>query len=204
MSSSFVCERPRRLWTKTITVGTPARDDLGRVVERPRRQPVRGPRDLADRLVGEADQRVVEEDRLDAPDPLPRHLDVLLGREALRRLLRRREHRGERVRVEVALVEELLGGLDDRGDDPGPADDAARGADRSAARLAPRSRRMSSASFAAPASASRRWSIGVEPEWAAWPRHVIRERSTPKVPSTTPSGRSIDSSTGPCSMCSSR
>ena len=31
-----------------------------------------------------------------------------------------------------------------------------------------------------------------------------RERSTPKVPRTTPSGRSSDSSTGPCSMCSSR
>ena len=64
--------------------------------------------------------------------------------------------------------------------------------------------RSSSASFAAPASASRRWSIGVEPACAAWPRQVIRWRSTPKVPSTAPSGRSIDSSTGPCSMCSSR
>ena len=64
--------------------------------------------------------------------------------------------------------------------------------------------RISSASFAAPASASRRLSIGVEPAWAAWPFHVIWWRSTPNVPSTTPSGRSIDSSTGPCSMCSSR
>ena len=26
VSSSFVCERPRRLWTKIITVGTPARE----------------------------------------------------------------------------------------------------------------------------------------------------------------------------------
>ena len=64
--------------------------------------------------------------------------------------------------------------------------------------------RISSASFAAPASASRRLSIGVEPECAACPRHVIWWRSTPKVPRTTPSGRSSDSSTGPCSMCSSR
>ena len=64
--------------------------------------------------------------------------------------------------------------------------------------------RISSASFAAPASASRRLSIGVEPACAAWPVHVIGERSTPNVPSTTPSGRSSDSSTGPCSMCSSR
>ncbi len=64
--------------------------------------------------------------------------------------------------------------------------------------------RISSSSFAAPARASRRWSIGVEPAWAAWPCQVISERSTPNVPITAPSGRSIDSSTGPCSMCSSR
>ena len=64
--------------------------------------------------------------------------------------------------------------------------------------------RISSASLAAPASASRRLSIGVDPACAAWPVHVIWCRSTPKVPSTTPSGRSSDSSTGPCSMCSSR
>ena len=59
-------------------------------------------------------------------------------------------------------------------------------------------------SFAAPASASRRLSIGVEPACAAWPRQVTRWGSTPKVPSTTPSGRSKDSSTCPCSMWSSR
>ena len=45
--------------------------DLGRVVQRPGRQPVRRARDLADGLVGEVDQRLVEEDRLDVPDPLP-------------------------------------------------------------------------------------------------------------------------------------
>ena len=78
----------------------------------------------------------------------------------------------ERVRVEVALVEQLLGRLDDRGDDAGLADDAARRADGAAARLRC-DPRMSSASLAAPASASRRWSIGVEPAWAAWPRQVI-------------------------------
>src|SRR5919108_629867 len=33
---------------------------------------------------------------------------------------------------------------------------------------------------------------------------MISCRSTPNVPSTTPSGRSRDSRTGPCSMCSSR
>ena len=64
--------------------------------------------------------------------------------------------------------------------------------------------RISSASLAAAASASRRLSIGVEPAWAAWPRKVIWCRSTPNVPSTTPSGSSMASSTGPCSMWSSR
>ena len=42
--------------------------------------------------------------------------------------------------------------------------------------------RISSSSFAAPASASRRLSIGVEPACAAWPRKVTWWRSTPNVP----------------------
>ena len=62
----------------------------------------------------------------------------------------------------------------------------------------------SRSSSAAPANASRRLSIGVEPACAACPRNVTWCRSTPNVPSTTPSGTSIDSSTGPCSMWSSR
>ena len=179
--------------------------DLGGVVQRARREAVRRARDLADRLVGELDQRVVEEDRLDLPDLLPARprcsprrrsaSDASFASSSIARELRR---------VEVALVEQLLGRLDDRGDD-------ARACRRRRPRCTPRRRRprprcsrMSSASFAAPASASRRLSIGVEPACAAWPRHVMRERSTPNVPSTTPSGRSSDSSTGPCSMCSSR
>ena len=60
---------------------------------------------------------------------------VLFRGEALGRLLRLREHRRELAGVEVALVEELLGGLDDRGDDPRPADDAAARADRAVAGL---------------------------------------------------------------------
>src|SRR5581483_73719 len=56
--------------------------DLGGVVKRPRRQPVRPPGDLADRLVGEADERLVEQDRLDVPDALPVDVDVLLARSA--------------------------------------------------------------------------------------------------------------------------
>ena len=64
--------------------------------------------------------------------------------------------------------------------------------------------RTSSASFAAPASASRRLSIGVEPECAAWPRGEPRgaRRRTCRAP--RPAAASCDSSTGPCSMCSSR
>ena len=46
-------------------------------------------------------------------------------------------------------------------------------ADRAVADLGARSRGSQSASFAAPASASRRLSIGVEPACAAWPRQVI-------------------------------
>src|SRR5207344_866047 len=88
VSSSFVCERPRRLWTNIITVGM---------------------RDLAHRLLAEPEQRLVEEDGLDRPDLLPLHLDRLLRREALARLLRLREERSELRSVEMALVEELLG-----------------------------------------------------------------------------------------------
>ena len=48
--------------------------------------------------------------------------------------------------------------------------------------------RISSASLAAAASASRRTAIGVDPECASCPWKVIAWRSTPLVPSTTPSG----------------
>ena len=115
-----------------------------------------------DRLLAEAEQRVVEEDRLDRPDPLPLDLDRLLRGEALARCLRVGEHRRELRRVEVALVEQLLGGLDDRGDDPGlqttPPDVQTAPSPVRAAMS-----RISSASFAAPASASRRLSMGVDP-----------------------------------------
>src|SRR6185503_19224919 len=61
--------------------------DLGGVVERAGGKPVRRPCDLADRLVREADQGLVEEDRLDRPDPLPVDLDPLLRGERPRELL---------------------------------------------------------------------------------------------------------------------
>src|SRR5919204_6364698 len=44
--------------------------DLCGVVQRPAREPVRPVRHLADRLARELDQPLVEQDRLDAPDPL--------------------------------------------------------------------------------------------------------------------------------------
>ena len=144
----------------------PGAGHLGGVVQRTGREPVHGAGDLADRLVAEPDERLVEEDRLDRPDPLPLDVDGLLGGEALARGLRVGEHRTEPGGVEMTLVEELLGRLDDRGDDSGLADDAARRAHGTVARRAAMSR-ISSASFAAPASASRRWSVGVDPAWAS-------------------------------------
>ena len=120
VSSSFVCERPRRLWTNSITVGTPARATSAASCSGPEGRRCERPGHLADRLVAEAEQRLVEQDRLDRPDLLPRDLDPLLAGEALARRLRLGEHRREPVRVEVALVEELLGGLDHGRDDPRP------------------------------------------------------------------------------------
>src|SRR6188508_2603912 len=68
---------------------------LGGVVERPARKLVGRAGDLADRLVGEADQRLVEEDRLDLPDSLVLDLDRLLLREALAGLAYLLPHRGQ-------------------------------------------------------------------------------------------------------------
>src|SRR5581483_4321004 len=98
---------------------------LGRVVERAGREAMGRAGDLDDRLVGERDQPLVERDRLDAPDPLPLDVDVLLPREALARHARELEEARELRGVEMALVEELLRGLDDRRDDARLADDAA-------------------------------------------------------------------------------
>ena len=91
--------------------------DLGRVVERAARQPVRRARDFPDRLVGELDQPLVEEDRLDVPDPLPLDLDVLFLGKPPRGCLRVAQHLRQLDGVEMPLVEQALGGLDDRGDD---------------------------------------------------------------------------------------
>ena len=96
---------------------------------------MRRARHLADRLVAEADQRLVEEDRLDRPDPLELDLDPLLVREARSPASPASSIDASFVGVEVPLVEQLLRRLDDRGHDPRPADHAARGADRAVAGL---------------------------------------------------------------------
>jgi hypothetical protein len=58
--------------------------NLCRVVKRPAREAVRRlARHLADRFGCELDQRIVEEDRLDLPDPLPLDLEVLFACELL-------------------------------------------------------------------------------------------------------------------------
>ena len=94
---------------------------------------MRGSRDLADRLVRELDQPVVEQDRLDRPDPLPLELQPLLLGKAVRGCLRVAQHLRERRRVEIALVEEAFRRLDDRGDDARLRHDAAHRADRALA-----------------------------------------------------------------------
>src|SRR5262245_55974576 len=110
--------------------------DLRCVVQRSRGKAMHRWRHGPDRLLGEPDERLVEEDRLDRPDALPLDVDRLLGREPLARGPSLREHRREPLRAQVALVEELLGRLDDRGHDARPAADATRGAHRAAARAA--------------------------------------------------------------------
>src|SRR5207249_9009365 len=87
------------------------------------------PGHFPERFVGELDQSRVEQDRLDAPDPLPFDLDVLLSCELLRGTFRLVEHGPQLGRVEMTLVEEALCGLDDGRDDAGPGDDAAHRAD---------------------------------------------------------------------------
>src|SRR5512133_741010 len=104
--------------------------DLGRVVQGPARKPMRRAGDLPDRLVGELDQLVVEQDRLDVPDALPLNLDVLLARKTPRGGLGVAQHLRELHRVEVALVEQALRGLDYGRDDAGLRDDPAHRADR--------------------------------------------------------------------------
>ena len=68
---------------------------------------------------------------------------------------------------------------------------------------APASRSTASTSSAAAAAASRRWPIGVVPAWLAMPLMLPVQRRLPLMEVTMPSGKSIASSTGPCSMWTS-
>ena len=170
MSSSFVCESPRRLWTNTITVGTPARETSAASWSGPDGRRCEVPETSRIASSASSISVLVEEDRLDRPDPLPGDVDVLLGGEALGRRPAPTAAARELAGVEVALVEQLLRGLDDRGDDPRLADDAARGADRAVADLA-RDRRGSRAR-ASPRRRARRGACpsASSPACAAWPR----------------------------------
>ena len=136
VSSSGVCERPRRLWTKSITVGTPARATSAASCSGPDGRRCDVPGDLADRLVGELDQRRRRRGSARSARSAPTSTSMFSSAanrsDASSRQL---EHPRELRRVEVALVEQLLGGLDDRGDDPRLADDAARRAHRAVADL---------------------------------------------------------------------
>ena len=104
--------------------------NLGRIVQRTARQAVRASGHLSDRLVGEFDEALIEQDRLDVPDPVPLDLDLLLAREVLGRPLRLLEHGRQLGRVEMTLVEEAFSRLDDRRDDARLRDDTAHRADR--------------------------------------------------------------------------
>ena len=96
VSSSFVCERPRRLWTKSITVGTPARATSAASWSGPEGSrcavpatsgspPRRRPTSVSSKRIGSIDQILSHSTSI-----------RLLAREALARRLRLCEHRGER------------------------------------------------------------------------------------------------------------
>ena len=63
--------------------------------------------------------------------------------------------------------------------------------------------RTSAAIRQAASPASRLSGIGVVPAWLDWPPSVTSVHEMPCTPSTTPICVSWNSSTGPCSMCSS-
>ena len=89
VSSSFVCESPRSDCTNSITVGTPARATSAASCSGPLGSRCDVPHTSRIDSSASSIELLVEEDRLDRPDPLPRHLDVLLAREPLARLLAR-------------------------------------------------------------------------------------------------------------------
>ena len=90
---------------------------LGRVVERPGGESVRGATGLANRRVTEVDELRMERLRGDPPEPLPRDLHAGLRGKSSRGPLRRREHRRERFGLEMPLVERERAVLDHARDD---------------------------------------------------------------------------------------
>ena len=173
VSSSLVCERPRRLCTNSMIVGTPARATSAASCSGPLGRRCTTPHVFADRRVAQLDQVGVEQDRLDLPDAIPLDARSSLRRRSARwPLWPRLQHQRQRIGVQVALVERHVALADDRGDDARLGDDAADGADAAVA-LA-RSRGSPARAWPPPPSASRRWSIGVEPACADWP--VKRDR----------------------------
>ena len=121
VSSSFVCDRPRRLCTKSITVGMPARETSAASCSGPDGSWCDVP--ATSRTASSAKPISVSSNRIGSMFQIRSHSTSMFSSAANRsaRLARHREHARERVRVEVALVEQLLGGLDDRGDDARPA-----------------------------------------------------------------------------------
>src|SRR5215470_14844372 len=170
--SSLVCDRPRRDWTKIITVGTPARATSaaswsgpdGSRCEEPATSRVDSSASSSSRSsngIGSIDQTFSHStsrpsswaNRRDAASAL---LSISASWTASRWRWSRRHSAVSTTEVTIPGFVTTLPMVQTA---PLPI------------RLA--ISRISSSSFAAPASASRRWSIGVEPAWAAWPRNVI-------------------------------
>ena len=75
------------------------------VVQRAGRQAMRLSADLANRFIAKFDQLVVERHRLDLPESLPRDGHVSFLRKPFARFPRLAQHRRQRRRIEMALIE---------------------------------------------------------------------------------------------------
>src|SRR5918997_1984162 len=105
------------------------RGHRGGVVQRAAGEPVRLPGHLVHGLLGQAEELVVEEDGLYAPEPLPLDRDALFLGDPLGGSLRHVEHVGEHGRVERPLVQGHLAPAVERRDYGGrDVDEACRGA----------------------------------------------------------------------------
>ena len=71
--------------------------DLRRVVQWPARESVRGAADFLDSLIAQLDERVVEQDGRDLPEPVPLYGDVARFGKAFAGVFRVLEHSGEGV-----------------------------------------------------------------------------------------------------------